>query len=49
MDKTVCPDDGGRGRGTKGTVGAREPTLRVEVPFSNPSMVLLGEQGPGAK
>ena len=28
VDETVCPDDGGRGRGTQGTVGTREPTLQ---------------------
>lgn len=28
VDETVCPDDGGRGRGTEGTVGTREPTLK---------------------
>lgn len=49
VDKTVCPDDGGRGRGTKGTVGAREPHLSGGSVPEKLSMVLLGEQGPGAK
>ena len=48
MDETVCPDDGEE-EAPRGQWVPGNPHVRVEVQFSNPSMVILGEQGAKVK